>query len=115
MDAVIALINALSSGLIAVALIAAVLSKRVHDGVIIKVGLCCMALGFIVIALHMLRIGAADVRGLERAMLLINSGIAVVIIGYVFRKRTAGHSLRRITDWADLGGPETRPAAEGTP
>lgn len=107
MDVVIALINGLSSGLIACGLIAAALSRRVHDGVVIKIGLCSMALGFVVLALHMAQVVAypdfVNVRGLERAMLLINSGIAVVIIGYLFRRRFAGHSLRRITDWADLG------------
>jgi hypothetical protein len=99
MNDAIAIINALSSGIIAIALIAAVLSTRVRDGLIIKVGLCSMALGFVVIALHMLKIAGADVQGLARAMLLINSGITVVIIGYLFRTRNSGHALRRITDW----------------
>lgn len=99
MDTFIAIINASSSALIAVCLVWAVLDKRVLDGVVIKVGLCSMALGFLVVSLHMLEISAADVRGLQRAMLLINSGIAVVILGYVFRHRSAGHALRRVSDW----------------
>lgn len=101
MDTLIAIINAGSSALIAVCLIWAVLDKRVLDGLVIKVGLCSMAMGFIVVSLHMLEIGAADVRGLQRAMLLINSGIAVVILGYVFRHRSAGHALRRVSDWVE--------------
>lgn len=102
MDTIVSLINGLASGIIALALIAAALSRRVHDGVIIKIGLCSMALGFVVLALHMLNI-RADVRGLERSLLLINSGIAVVILGYLFRTRAAGHALRRMSDWGDLG------------
>ena len=113
MDTFIALINATSSTVIAVGLVAAVLSKRVHDGVIIKVGLCSMALGFIVVTLHTLEIGATDVQGLQRALLLINSGIAVVIIGYLFRYRMAGHALRRVTDWAGLDDARTT-QAEGS-
>ncbi len=101
MDVFVSIINAIASAMIALGLVAAILSKRVLDGVVIKIGLCSMALGFIVIALHMLRI-APDLQGLERALLLINSGIAVVILGYLSRYRTVGHALRRATDWADL-------------
>lgn len=101
-DIFIAIINAASSTIIAIGLVWCVLSKRVLDGVIIKIGLSSMALGFVVVSLHTLDIGATDVQGLQRALLLINSGIAVVIIGYLFRFRTTGHALRRVTDWASL-------------
>lgn len=100
-DWLISILNGSASALIAFGLAAAVLSKRVNDGVVIKVGLSCMALGFVVIAVHMLRIWP-NVQGVTRAMLLVNLGIAVVILGYIFRYRSAGHALRRITDWADL-------------
>lgn len=109
MDVLVSIINAIASACIAATLIAAMLSKRIHDGVIVKVGLGCMALGFVVCTLHMLRIGMTDIVGLERSMLFINSGIAVVIIGYVSRCRGAGHALRRLTDWTDIEGPESRP------
>lgn len=102
MDTIIAVINALSCSIVALGLISAVLSRRVYDGVIVKVGLCSMALGFICVALHMLKIGQADLQGLARAMLLINSGIAVVIIGYLLRARRLGHKMRRVSDWANL-------------
>jgi hypothetical protein len=103
-DIFIAVINAASSIAIAGVLITAILSKRVRDGVVIKVGLSCIALGFVVISLHMF--SGADVQGLERSLLLINSGITVVIIGYLWRSRSAGHALRRLTDWAELDSKE---------
>ncbi len=102
MDFFISLINAGTSLLISATLVIAILSKRVRDGIVIKIGLGSMALGFLVVAMHMLRIAGADVQGLQRALLLVNSGLAVVIIGYVYRVHGAGHAFRRITDWADF-------------
>ena len=34
--------------------------------------------------------------------LLINAGVAVFILGYLWRRSRARHGLRRSTDWADL-------------
>lgn len=99
MDTLIVSINALASGLISIALIAAILSTRVHDGIVIKTGLCAMAVGFGSLALRMLE---QSTYGIERSLVLINAGIAVVIIGYLLRKARQGHRLRRVTDWADL-------------
>lgn len=101
MDVVLSLINAFACGLIALALIGAVLSPRVHDGVVIKLGLISMALGFGAIALRMAdELLRGD--GIERALALINGGIAVVILGYLLRRARAGHPVRRMTDWGDL-------------
>lgn len=102
MDFLISVLNAMTSLLIAITLATAMLNQRIRDGIVIKTGLGSMALGFVVVALHMLKIGGADVQGLQRALLLINSGIAVVIVGYLVRHRGAGHALRRVTDWAEL-------------
>lgn len=102
MDFLISALNAMTSLIIAITLATVMLNQRIRDGIVIKAGLGSMALGFVVVALHMLKIGSADVLGLQRALLLINSGIAVVIVGYLVRHRGAGHALRRITDWADL-------------
>lgn len=99
MDAVLALINAASSGLIAVALIAAIVSTRVHDGVVIKVGLIGMALGFGSIAIRLLDgLTNSDAAGLAKSLVLINGGIAVVIVGYLLRRARAGHQVRRASD-----------------
>lgn len=103
MDIAFSLLNALACGLISLALIGAVLSPRVHDGIIIKVGLVSMALGFGACALRLLDGSAAgDGQALGRCLLLINSGIAVVVIGFLVRKLRGGHALRRSTDWAEL-------------
>jgi hypothetical protein len=42
------------------------------------------------------------VLGIQRALMLINAGIAVVVIGCALRSGGAGHGLRRVTDWAQL-------------
>ena len=47
-------------------------------------------------------VGPDEVVGVERSLLLINAGIAVVIVGYLMRKAGVRHPVRRSTDWADL-------------
>lgn len=99
MDALLAIINAAASGLIALALIAAIVSTRVHDGVVIKVGLIGMALGFGSIALRLLDgLTNSDAAGLAKSLVLINAGIAVSIVGYLLRRARAGHQVRRVSD-----------------
>lgn len=99
MDALLAIINAAASGLIALALIAAIVSTRVHDGVVIKVGLIGMALGFGSIALRLLDgLTNSDAAGLAKSLVLINAGIAVAIVGYLLRRARAGHQVRRASD-----------------
>lgn len=103
MNLLLGLINAAACGLIAVVLMWMILSPKVHDGVIIKAGLIAMSLGFGSIALLMLDgMTADDIISLERSLLLVNAGVAVVIVGYLLRKASARHALRRSTDWSDL-------------
>lgn len=99
MDTALALLNATASAVITIALLAAILSPRVHDGVVIKTGLICMAAGFGSIAL---RFVDHSVHGMERSLALVNAGLAVVILGYLWRRARAGHPIRRTTDWSDL-------------
>lgn len=107
MDTLLSLINAAGSGIIALALLGAILNPRVHDGIVIKFGLGVMMFGFGSIALRMLDgLGPDDAEGLARSILLLNSGIAVVIIGYLTRRVRAHHPVRRTTDWAEI---DTRP------
>lgn len=108
MDQLPSLANAAACGLISLALIGAILSPKVHDGIVIKIGLICLAAGFGAIALRLLDgVGPDEVLGLERALLLINAGVAVVIVGYLMRKSNRHHPVRRSTDWARLM--DTRP------
>ena len=50
MDLLLSWVNAAACGLISLALVGAILSPKVHDGVVIKVGLICLAAGFGAIA-----------------------------------------------------------------
>lgn len=102
MDMLLSWINAAACGLISLALLGAILSPKVHDGVVIKIGLICLAAGFGAIALRLFEgVDPDEVQSLERALLLVNAGVAVVIIGYLMRK-SRHHPSRRSTDWADL-------------
>jgi hypothetical protein len=106
MDPNLALFNALGCGAIAAAMVWAVLSPRVHDGVVIKVGLILMALGFGGIALRMLDPSSAPANQLAemlaRSVFLINIGAAVALAGYRWRTRHKPRVRRRATDWGDL-------------
>lgn len=108
MDLLLCWVNAAACGLISLALLGAILSPKVHDGVVIKIGLISLAAGFGAIALRLFEgVNPDDVLGLERALLLVNAGIAVVIVGYLLRKARVHHPVRRSTDWAQLM--DTRP------
>jgi len=103
MDLLIAVINALASGLIALGLLGAILSPKVHDGIVIKVGLISMMLGFGSIAMRLWDgFQGEDLVRIDRALLMICAGVAVVILGYLIRKSRNGHPLTRSTDWTDL-------------
>lgn len=101
MDTLLALINAASCGLIALALLGVILSNRVHDGIVIKVGLICISLGFGSIALRFWSYEThATMIGLARSLVLVNGGIAVVILGYLLRRVMAKkRHFRRAEDW----------------
>lgn len=97
MDQFLVLTNGVVCAVLAVVLTAAVLSRRVHDGIVIKCGLVSMVLGFGSVAIQMLS-GLLSPVGLARGILLINAGLAVAVAGYCFR-RSSG---KRLTDWSDL-------------
>lgn len=107
MNEFLALVNGGASGLISLALCYVVLNPKIHDGIVIKLGLISMALGFGSIGLRMLDpVLMNDAIGFGRSVLLINIGVVVIILGYVTRCGRCGHALRRLTDWAEL---DTRP------
>lgn len=100
MDMLLSLTNAIACGLISLTLIGVIVSPRIHEGAVIKVGLISMALGFGAIALRLVDGYQPDeIVGIERALLLVNLGIAVVIVGYLRRRIVAAHPVRRSTDW----------------
>ena len=110
MELLLLLVNAAACGAISLALLWAILSPRVHDGVVIKVGLICMALGFGAIAVRLLGDqGSSQEFAVLKALAVVNAGIAIVIVGYVLRKVRRQHPVRRSTDWGEL---DTQPHQE---
>jgi hypothetical protein len=83
----------------------ACLSPRVHDGIVIKLGLIGLALGFAAYAwiVHD-GIDAFDVVALTRAQLMINAGMVLVVLGWLRRGRPSRHHApeRRASDFVDL-------------
>lgn len=97
------IVNATMCGGIGLVLVAAVLSPRVRDGVVIKTGLITMAAGFLSLAWVVAGVGGAQCEAplLLRLLALVHTGVLVVVVGYVLRARKA-HPMRRATDWAEL-------------
>jgi len=92
------LLNAAACGSIALILIAGVLHPRVQDGIIVKVGLISMALGFGSIAMRSFDgVTEGDAAHLARSVLMISFGAFVVLAGYVLRNMR--HPARRLSDW----------------
>lgn len=91
--------NAAACALIACALVAAVLSPRVRDGVVAKLGMIVMAFGFAALGLLLSDgLDAADYTGVERALGLVHAGLLLAAVG--FGRRC----------WAAVTGPcERRP------
>ena len=81
MDAFINMANAAACALIAAALVLVVLLPSIRDGVVGKLGLIIMALGFAGLAVHLHDgLATADYAGVERALLLINTGLVVAAV-----------------------------------
>ena len=100
MDDFILRFNALLSVLLGGGIAYAVLSRHVHDGIIIKAGLIFMALGLLskVGPLYDAQTTQANFIGLSRANLLVHIGMAVAAAGYVRRKHVGERNRRRVTD-----------------
>jgi hypothetical protein len=83
----------------------ACLSQRVRDGMVIKVGLILLSVGFATHAFFTFDgIDRYDAIALTRAQLLINAGMVIVVMGWVWRGRgTKVHTPeRRASDFVDL-------------
>lgn len=94
---------AVLSSLVALVLIWSVLSPRVRDGVVTKLGLICMALGHASLAaqLRLIEFDSADtaVRGAVHAALLLSAGALVAAISILWRLVHPRHPKRRRSDW----------------
>jgi uncharacterized membrane protein len=98
MDDIIALFNSLVSGVLALVFGWAILSHRVRDGVVIKVGLILMSAGFSVVSYLMVDgVCGEDAYPLNRAELLVHLGLLVVLFGYAMHRRR-GRTLLDIID-----------------
>lgn len=93
------LIATVSGGLSAIALIA-ILHPRVLDGIVIKLGLSFLTVGFGALGLQMLEaVHGEEAILILRALCIAVVGVGIICTGYAIRKFTAGHSLRRRSDW----------------
>lgn len=101
MDQAITTINAAVSGTLAGAIAWAILSRRVKDGVVIKVGLILLALGCAVTCIKLIDgLDNMDLLALNRARLLAHAGLLVVLVGYWLHLR-AGRKVEDIITLVD--------------
>lgn len=93
---------------IGVVLIAAVLSRKVKDGIVVKAGLICLALAFASVGCMLIDgIAWGGAIYLARALVLQSVGLLLLVAGYLIRRHRAGTPLTRISDWIDLDEPRT--------
>ena len=100
MDKLLGVINVMACGALAAATAGAILSPRVRDGVVIKVGLIAVVLGFAGLG-YALAVQAA-IEIVERALALLHVGLLVAMAGWWLRSRRAPQPRRRKSDWMDL-------------
>lgn len=82
----------------------AVVSPRVHTGLVAMAGLAVFSLGSLGSASMLLTYGlsCADILGLSAATLTSRVGLVIAAAGWLLRSRRAGVALRRTSDWVDL-------------
>ena len=100
MDRLLLIVNVAACLLLATAAAWAILSERVHDGVLIKLGLIGASLGFAAVGL-LLAAGEGG-QPLGRALGLLHAGLLLVAGGVLWRAWRCGHQLRRLSDWMDV-------------
>jgi hypothetical protein len=81
----------------------AILSPRVRDGTIGKIGLMCCSVGFAAMAIKMSDgFASDDLWAIANVMVLINIGAALLAAEWAWRSFRARRVLRRMSDWMDL-------------
>ena len=76
----------------------AIMSHRVRDGIIVKIGLSFISIGFFGLFLIALEDGFDK----SFAHALVYAGMLICAVGYLFRRRRNRSALRRATDWGNL-------------
>jgi len=92
MDRVIDLLNIAACGLLSTGCLWAVLSPRVQDGIVIKLGLGLLAAGFFGVGMALA--GERPQFVIERALALVHLGLLVVGAGIALRWKRAGRVYR---------------------
>ena len=81
----------------------ACLSPKVHDRIVMKLGLVMLALGFAAHAwLVHDGIQVWDAVAMARAQLMINGGMVLVVLGWLLRGRSKHAPERRASDFVEL-------------
>jgi 1,4-dihydroxy-2-naphthoate octaprenyltransferase len=95
--------NCLASLVLSIATGWAVMSPRVKDGIVIKIGLVCLSVGFV--GIFFFHISRPDgPHPLASAQALVHLGVLICAAGYVLRtRRHSGVSKRRASDWVQPG------------
>lgn len=96
MDQMLVVANLAFNIVLAVLTSWAVMSARVRDGVVIKAGLICVALGHAAVAWHLADgMSCGDLGGLTRARFVAHAGLGVVLLG-LWRQYRRGTGLREL-------------------
>ena len=102
-------INAAAFGLVSAACFAAILSRRVRDGLSMRPGLALMALGFAGLSGRLSSgLHAGELPALQHLMLTVNVGLLWCVLGYLCRRKASGTEQRRASDWVALDEPQQR-------
>lgn len=96
-------INAAFCLLMFLSVVFAILHPSVNDGVVIKVGLIFLAVGFGSLAFKLLcGVDGPEFHGLLKTMLLVHIGAAISFVGYVLRVLKTGNKMQRLSDWTEM-------------
>ena len=110
MDDILVRANLVTSAVISACAAWAVLSQKVRDGIIVKVGLIGMSMGHGMVAIHLTDVHilaglhVSELIHLNRARFISNIGMMLILLGYWWRYR-AGERLRDLLpDFTNLRG-----------